>query len=385
MKHPKKSEEFFEEMSERSEVKTEIVRKYFWAWAKIISRQVKKYGGSKIAFVDLFAGKGRYDDGTPSTPILILERAIQEPVFSEMLQAFFNDANLDNVRALEAAIEAVTGIEKLKYKPVVRNHRVDDDLAAKLANWKIPALFFLDPFGYKGLSLKLIEAALRPWGCDCIFFFNYVRINAALSNRKFTANMNAFFGKERADKLRSKIAGATPEERQTLIIEELKRALTELGGKYNIEYFFKDEGGHKTSYFIIFTSKNVKAYEIMKEIMGRESSLLDHGVPTFGFDPSHKGRLEEKERTPTLFDMDADPIDHLAEMLLMFFAGRTLTMLEIYREHHVGKRYLLQNYRDALKRLDAEGRILTDPPAAERRQGTFGENIKVTFPAEEEI
>jgi three-Cys-motif partner protein len=384
MKHAEKNKEFFEEQSERSEVKTEIVRKYFWAWAKIIGNQVKRRGGKRIAYVDLFAGKGVYDDGTPSTPIRILQRAIDEPMFSEMLATFFNDADRDNAKALEVAIASVPGIEKLKHTPRVRNYRVDDELALKLSKWDVPTLFFLDPWGYKGLSLKLIEAALKPWGCDCIFFFNYRRINRALSNALFKDDMNALFGEERANKLRTNISGAPPDERQTLIIEELKRALTELGGKYNIEYFFTDGRGRQTSYFIIFASKNVKAYEIMKEIMGRESSLLDHGVPNFGFDPSIKKKLEEKKKKPTLFDMDPDPIDHLAEMLMMAFAGRTLTTKEIYHQHHVGKRYLLQNYQEALKRLDSEGRIQTDPSAADRRPGTFGEGVKVTFPVEEE-
>jgi hypothetical protein len=36
-----------------------------------------------------------------------------------------------------------------------------------------PTLSFLDPFGYKGLSNRLIQAYLKDFGCECIFFFNY--------------------------------------------------------------------------------------------------------------------------------------------------------------------------------------------------------------------
>jgi hypothetical protein len=44
-------EDFFDEQTIKSEVKTEIVRKYFWAWAKVISKQVKKFGRNNIGYV----------------------------------------------------------------------------------------------------------------------------------------------------------------------------------------------------------------------------------------------------------------------------------------------------------------------------------------------
>ena len=49
---------FFEETKEQSVVKSAIVVKYFWAWAKVIMSQVKTRR-KKIAYFDLFAGPGR--------------------------------------------------------------------------------------------------------------------------------------------------------------------------------------------------------------------------------------------------------------------------------------------------------------------------------------
>lgn len=193
--------------------------------------------------------------------------------------------------------------------------------------------------------------------------------------------MNNFFGKDRADHLRLNLTGRKPVERQVIIINELKDALKELGGEFSIEYFFKDDSGEKTSHFLIFSSKNVKGYDIMKDIMGRESSSADHGVPIFGFNPLDKEQALDREKAPTLFDLTT-PIDDLAEMLLNEFAGRVVTTQEIYREHHIGKRFLMKNYQDALRKLESEGRIQTDPPANQRiRAGkvTFGQNVKVTF------
>jgi len=248
------TKDFFDGMTEQSEVKVEIVRKYFRAWAKIIAPRVKEHGGSEIRYVDLYSGPGRYKDGSPSTPLLILESAIRDSLISQMLAAKFNDENPDNVAALKSEIEKIPGINLLKHPPVVRGYEVDDALATRFERWNVPTLFFLDPWGYKGVSLRLIETVLKCWGCDCIFFFNYNRINQHLSNPKFTENMGAFFGKARAGRLRASLEGQPPERRQAIIIGEMKTALAELGGKHSIEYFFKDESGKKTRHFIIFAS-----------------------------------------------------------------------------------------------------------------------------------
>lgn len=124
----------------------------------------------------------------------------------------------------------------------------------------------------------------------------------------------------------------------------------------------------------------------MKSIMGGESSSDRHGVPAFGFNPRDKDRVQAEANAPRLFEMSPDPLEALADMLLADFAGRTATTKQIYQEHQIGRRFLLKNYQDALKRLEAEGRIQTDPPATERMRGgkmTFGENVKVTFPPKE--
>ena len=63
------TDDFFEEQSEQSLVKTTLVTKYFGAWATIMMS--RRYI-DKIAYIDLFAGPGRYNDGTPSTPLRIL-------------------------------------------------------------------------------------------------------------------------------------------------------------------------------------------------------------------------------------------------------------------------------------------------------------------------
>ncbi len=58
------TDRFFEETREQSQVKAEIVEKYFYAWAQIITASQDRYRPGmdhRIGYVDLFAGPGRYN------------------------------------------------------------------------------------------------------------------------------------------------------------------------------------------------------------------------------------------------------------------------------------------------------------------------------------
>lgn len=370
------SNTFFLESREQSKVKMEIVIKYFDAWSKVVIPWARRQS-KKIAYVDLFAGPGSYQDGTMSTPLIVLEKAIQDPQMREMLVTLFNDANEDFARSLENAIRSLPGVEKLKYPPEIHHIEVGDDMAEMFQRMHlVPTLSFIDPWGYKGLSLNLVRSVLKDWGCDCIFFFNYNRINMGLANDLVREHMDALFGTTRADALRASLGMLSPYERELTIIEELVKSLQNMGGEYVLPFRFVTDQGTRTSHHLIFVSKHVRGYEIMKEIMATECSRTEQGVPTFEYSPADR-------RFCFLFELSR-PLDDLTEMLLSEFAGQTLDMQDVYDKHHVGKRYIKRNYKDALRQLEAERRIITDPPADCRRlrkgQVTFADHVRVTFP-----
>ena len=177
------SKQFFEERSDQSEVKARIVQKYFFAWANVVMPSAMRFGNNRIAYIDLYAGPGRYRDGSASTPLLVLEHAIQDERMRDMLVALFNDKNGDHTATLESEISKLPGIQKLKHKPSVSCGEVDADAEDFFTRTNlVPSFSFIDPFGYKGLSLKIIKGVIKDWGCDCVFFFNYSRINAGVSN-----------------------------------------------------------------------------------------------------------------------------------------------------------------------------------------------------------
>ncbi len=74
---------------------------------------------SKIAYIDLFAGPGRYEDGASSTPLLVLETAIKEEKIRKSLVTIFNDQDKATTSKLSEAIDSLNGIDTLQYKPKI--------------------------------------------------------------------------------------------------------------------------------------------------------------------------------------------------------------------------------------------------------------------------
>ncbi|WP_250635683.1 three-Cys-motif partner protein TcmP [Nostoc piscinale] len=198
-----------------------------------------------------------------------------------------------------------------------------------------------------------------------------------VSNAAVDEHINALFGKNRADKLREKLKPLNSLERELTIIEAICEALEEMGGRYVLPFRFKHENGNRTSHHLIFVSKHFKSYEIMKEIMAKESSDQNQGVASFEYIPA-------TYMQPLLFEL-YHPLDELEEMLLDKFAGQTITMQEIYTQHNVGRRYISKNYKAALNGLEAKGKIQADPPANKRRkikgEISFADSVRVHFPS----
>jgi len=372
------NDNFFEEQKDQSLVKSTIVSKYFDVWANVIISTQKRYPHhtQKIAYIDLFAGPGRYKDGTQSTPVKILANAVEKQDLRERLIAIFNDKDEKNSKGLENTIANIPGIKTLKYKPEVYNLEVGKKIVTMFESINlIPTLFFVDPWGYKGLSLRLVNSVLKDWGCDSIFFFNYNRINMGINNEYVQEHMQALFGKEQAIALRNKLNRKNAHERELLIVEELCQAMKAYGSRYVLPFRFKNDKRKSTSHHLIFVSKHLRGYEIMKNIMARESTSDTQGVPSFEYN-----KADFLPQQTLLFQLYR-PLDDLKENLLETFRGQKHSMQKIYESHNVDTPYIKKNYKEILRELYDDGIIeAVSPKGKPPRKGTFGAEIIVTFP-----
>jgi three-Cys-motif partner protein len=312
-------------------------------------------------------------DGTKSTPLLILEQAIADERMRSMLVTIFNDNKPAHVDSLEAAVNTLPGINTLRYRPTIDKTEVGPGTIATFSRPIIPTFAFIDPYGYKGLSLGLVNAVIKDWACECLLFFNYNRINPGINNAVVTKHMEALFGADRLAALRLAIEGLSPARREMLVIAELTEALKALGGQLVIPFRFKMKDVDRTSHYLIFVSKNFLGYEIMRGVMAKASSYAFDGVASF-----------EYTRRPPLFMPDGRSIEALAETLTLDLAGSMMPVAQVFERHSPGRLYVMPNYREALLRLEAASRVTMTPPVSERRpyrgKPSLAEDVLVTFP-----
>ena len=333
---------FFDEPEEQSRVKAEIVVDYFDAWSRIMVKRA-----DRIGYFDFFAGPGRYKTGEKSTPLLILERALASENLTGRLVTLFNDANPDFTSTLKAEIDTLPGIDRMKYRPQVVTGQINDDLLEYFEQIKtIPSLSFIDPWGYKGLSQRLIRAVIKDWGCEVVFFFNYNRINMGIANNLVETHMQALFREERLARLRQEIGPLKPEDREDRVKRALGEALEDMGAHFLIPFRFRRQGG-RVSHYICFVSKHPLGYSIMKEIMANRGVVDEDGVPLFEYMPKFVGRQLAFERDR--------PIEALPADLLSRFAGQTLTRKEVYDRHNVGTPFIKRNYKTVLIEMEERG------------------------------
>ena len=123
------TESFFEKQTEESKLKAEIVSKYFSGWANVMASMHTEV----IAYLDLFSGPGRYKDGSPSTPLLILRNAINHMSgqVQQKVKIVFNDSKPKFFRSLEKEVEDFPEAEKLHIPPRVFSFNIAADIVEK--------------------------------------------------------------------------------------------------------------------------------------------------------------------------------------------------------------------------------------------------------------
>ena len=288
------TDNFFDTQAEKSFVKSFIVTEFFKVYFSIINHA----GFSDdIYYIDLFSGPGVYNDGTLSTPMLLLNQidAFESNDIRDKLHLIFNDENTQFYNTLKEHIEKHSVYSRLKHKPQITNLRASQvDLSPYLSGKK-PKFSFIDPWGYIDVSAEQIGELVKSIGSDCVLFFNSNRILQDLSKDQSQAHMNKIFG--------SLLSEAINTQKNTLLTQQQKaRKFVSLFSQNLYNTYFqplKSQGYRlfvlpfaidqddvdKISHYIVFISKNHKAVYEMKKIMLKKSNTNN---TTLGFDVKDK-------------------------------------------------------------------------------------------------
>lgn len=363
---------FFKEIRDASEIKSEILNAYFKAWAAILLKGQKFKKIDKLIYVDLFSGPGKYDDGRITTPLKILN-SIHESKgnsidFDKSVQTFFNDNDTAITESLKTNIEALSFYEAISNKPQIANETASLEILKNLIEKGSPSLTFIDPLGY-GYTQEMLFYSVKSWGSDLFMLFNLNRIRGAIMNKKVEKNMKAIFA-HHFDSIREfYLKENSPYQREKYIIEIFEKIFEEqnyLTLKFKVNF----ENKNQTSHYLFFVSKVAIAIRRAKEIMTKYSDTQRDGVPLFGANIP-QGDLF----FPTVCQFSILKLkDELYTKKEQF---DEFTIDDIYKSHHYKTNYIKSNYKKACAILLQEQKIiLFDKKGKRTNKITYTARIK---------
>ncbi len=296
--------EYFDEQKNWSKRKLDIISSYLNAFVKILGSNTSH---ACVYYIDGFAGRGNYKDGTKGSPVLAAELAQkfrdQNKVYQ--LQCINVEADNTNFQNLETA----TSI----YERIVLN--LQGTFASNIPKilqqiGKCPAFFFIDPFGVKGTDWQdLIKILHRNAKTDLWLRFDHKTVRRLSgffdsgsrgAERKVSRLLN-LYGIHTAESLFQRLDGNSCEER-------INNAVNYYVERLELEFRLQKDFGFSAAfpivsldgqnkYYLVFAASHPKAVILASETIytverNRPQEMQDYAqkktgqMPLFSVEPS---------------------------------------------------------------------------------------------------
>lgn len=267
---PRKGSAHFDEYSARTEVKHEIFEKYFRAYLGVLTRRV-----DACHYVDGFAGRGTYADGTPGSPLIAVGLLATHTPGSTVSLV---ESDPDTFAKLNMAVRASAGFDKL-VDVCIEQGRFDQHIESILCHpiyrrcARVATFAFLDPCGVKGVRMPDIARLLSKPYAECLLFWNYDGLIRWLGNVRAGAcsdSLVELFGSAVALKTAMdtfELVGP-PQQRERHLRRLFAESIAQqCGAEFVLPFRFPAKDANRTAHYLIHCSRHGTAYKIMKEVM----------------------------------------------------------------------------------------------------------------------
>ena len=145
----KKNDDFFKEKKPWSEVKDQLLGFYFKPYvAKILHTR------KPLVYVDCFAGKGKFEDGNPGSPLIALNIINECLISTTMEQAQISTTFID----LNYADDLKENLRDYPWANIISG-KYEDNIQRILQNEKGSNVFlYIDPYGIKALQCSIFDS-----------------------------------------------------------------------------------------------------------------------------------------------------------------------------------------------------------------------------------
>ena len=353
------------EIEQHTLAKHEILRRYLGAWFPILSTYSRR-----VVYIDGFCGPGKYKGGEAGSPIIALKEAAKhgERLKSNAVTFLFVDERSDRIAHLESelarfpiphnfSVHAVTGQFECELTQLL------DRLESKGARLA-PTFAFIDPFGFRGLPLSLVQRLLANPKTEIFVNVMVDAISRFLEHPDIQTRQHIvdLFGTVEVLQITHRPCNRTTELRLLY-----QRQLS--GCARFVRYFEMRDRHGRTIYYLFFASNDSLGHAKMKEAFWKVD-------PSSGFcfsDATNPNQL-------VLFEIDETP--KLADSLLEKFAGQRVPVGRVKQYAEDETPFIASHMRGALRRLEGENKIAVDEyklDGSKRRKNTYPEDAVVKF------
>lgn len=362
-------------LQEHTKVKHRILQKYLVPWTRILSS-----GNPRIHYFDGFAGRGRYEDGEPGSPLLAMDVANRLSDGFEEFLCTFVEKNPNNYEDLVDAVEEKSEECGDNIEIIHRDsefEEVIEEIIEELdGNEILPSFFFIDPFGYNAMPFEIVSDILnlRDTGVELFLTFMVRDIRRFLSSPGHEDSITRILGTEEWKEIPE-----SHDNKEEEILKIYERQLkTVAGAKYVWPFEMKMPERKETVYYLIHVTNHFKGHKIMKHVMykeGAKDQFAYLGPDHYAYDSGQQTLFESSNTEDTR-------ISDLADFLFERFEGQRLTFWEVMKKSYTETNYIEEHYRKAIKHLADEHRV-TIHRFPERTNGTkergVGHDDEITF------
>jgi three-Cys-motif partner protein len=259
---------FFKGKRSWSIIKDRVLARYMPPYLSKVSRL-----GFPILLIDCFAGKGKFDDNTPGSPLIMCQMV--EKHANGKGRCIFVNKNNSHHKALLKLLD--TFVQKKIAFPI---HADSQSLLREAGSKKKFTVFaYLDPFGLKGCEFDVIESLLRRAGSTEILVNLNMPVLHRLAACKAVSDGRASAAQiQRFHRVLDEVLGGdywkkymfnsrlSREDKEKMVVKEYMEKL-----KAFLPYVgscpVRERDGAVTKYFIIFCSRHPDGITLMNEMM----------------------------------------------------------------------------------------------------------------------
>ncbi len=255
---------FFGERNPQAVLKHGILTRY----AHYFAGRAGSATRGRVAFIDAYAGAGRYEDGSPGSPILLASEATRAEVFGRQVKLCFIEPDLQYYNKLQESLkEAKVRPDMLLDTPF---DQAIDTLLERYVGYAL--LIFIDPFGLalnRTKLLQILERSSINQPIDVIYHFSLSSV-ARIGRAGILDSKSAIQNARRLDETlgivdwREKFANANKSGESTKaamsVSTQFSTSVSNESSAISTSIVVRQRPGHLPKYKLILFSKNQKAH-----------------------------------------------------------------------------------------------------------------------------